>query len=160
LYSYDKIWDPQLASEAEKEGQDIAGYLQQDPKIDLCKTEFLMKLLHENSYNVERAAADARKVQGFRGTYKLDKQRELEDDWCANKDGKCIYADDEHTLVVCDGCGRAYHLECVRLDSIPSGQWFCPVCHQHFAGLSSNIPGVRTRMGKVSLRSSGTPSKP
>lgn len=142
------------------EGQNITNYLQTESKIDLCKSEFLMKLLHENDYNVERARVDMNKVQRFRGTFKLNKQRELEDDWCAHKDGKCMYADDEHTLVVCDGCGRAYHLECVRLDAVPSGRWYCPVCHQHFTGLSSTLPGVKTRKAKAYLRTSATLSKP
>lgn len=157
---YDKVWDPILAAAAEKEGQDIAGYLHIESKnLELSKTEFLMKLLHENNYNIERAEADARKVQNFRGSYKLDKHRELEDDWCSYKDGKCVYADDEHMLVVCDGCGRAYHLECARLDSIPSGKWFCPVCDQHFTSVSSEISGVKTRKEKALLHFSTTSSK-
>ncbi|KAG7364751.1 PHD-finger domain containing protein [Nitzschia inconspicua] len=131
MSGFDKIWDPDVAAAAENEGQDITGYLRNVPRMPLYKTEFLMKLLHENHYDVERATDDAKKVEQFREIYKLDNQRELEDDWCTYQDGKCKFADDEHTLVVCDGCGRAYHLECVELDSVPSGQWFCPVCHGH-----------------------------
>jgi hypothetical protein len=139
------LWDPKLAESAEKLGQDITGYLQGEERIDLCKTEFLMKILHENNYDVQRATNDMNRMQRFRGTYKLNKQRELEDDWCAYQDGKCKYADDEHTLVVCDGCGRAYHLDCASLDSVPSGEWFCPVCHQHFGSITNLAPGDRTR---------------
>jgi hypothetical protein len=148
---YDKIWDPKRAESAERKGQNISGYLQKEDNVDLCKTEFLMKLLHENDYDVERATNDVKKVQRFRGSYKLNKQRELEDDWCAYQDGKCIYSDDEHTLVVCDGCGRAYHLDCAKLDAVPSGDWFCPICHQHFEFVSNTTTGVTTKKSKVSL---------
>ena len=31
-------------------------------------------------------------------------------------------------MLVCDGCGCGGHLSCVRLDAVPEGDWFCPLC--------------------------------
>lgn len=43
-------------------------------------------------------------------------------------------------LLLCDGCPAVYHPRCCGLRSVPSGDWFCPVCsdgrtpsHQHRA---------------------------
>lgn len=31
-------------------------------------------------------------------------------------------------LLCCDGCNCAFHMACVNLESLPQGDWFCPVC--------------------------------
>ena len=33
-------------------------------------------------------------------------------------------------LILCDGCDAPYHLHCLvpKLDEVPSGDWYCPVC--------------------------------
>jgi len=31
-------------------------------------------------------------------------------------------------IVCCDECPMGYHLQCIGLPSIPSGEWFCPAC--------------------------------
>lgn len=28
-------------------------------------------------------------------------------------------------LILCDNCSRAFHLECLKLDTIPEGKWYC-----------------------------------
>ncbi len=40
----------------------------------------------------------------------------------------------EGSLILCEGCPSAYHLECLSppLDKVPDGQWFCPECKQTF----------------------------
>ncbi len=42
----------------------------------------------------------------------------------------CGSAEDESTIVLCDGCPHAYHLACLTpaLSSVPAGDWHCPTC--------------------------------
>ena len=47
------LWDPKLATEAEQNGQDIAGFLKGNH--DLGKHDLLHSILHKNNYNVAAA---------------------------------------------------------------------------------------------------------
>ena len=43
----------------------------------------------------------------------------------------CGSAGDAENMLLCDGCtSGAYHIYCLhpRLDAIPQGDWFCPIC--------------------------------
>jgi hypothetical protein len=45
-------------------------------------------------------------------------------------DGSCYVCglDDEVDGLLCDGCHRVYHMHCLRLETVPKGDWFCPGC--------------------------------
>lgn len=60
-----------------------------------------------------------------RGSYLRQKKRWEQSDECE----KC---GDGGDLLCCDGCIRAYHLECVDppLEEVPEGEWFCPKCQE------------------------------
>lgn len=43
----------------------------------------------------------------------------------------CGEFDREDRMLLCDGCDRGFHLECLNppLDAVPEvEQWFCPTC--------------------------------
>ena len=42
----------------------------------------------------------------------------------------CCLCEDGGLLIICDGqCLRSFHLQCLGLDSMPSGnRWLCPDC--------------------------------
>jgi hypothetical protein len=63
LVRYDAIWDPVLADAAEKEGQDIEGFLGRSMK--LAEREMRMKLLHSCGYQVNLATEEYRRLQMF-----------------------------------------------------------------------------------------------
>lgn len=44
----------------------------------------------------------------------------------------CHLCDREDRLLLCDGCDRGYHLECLTppLSRVPVDEWFCPQCEQ------------------------------
>jgi len=46
-------------------------------------------------------------------------------DW---NDDLCRICSDGGELICCEGCPASFHKECVGLDAIPEGDWFCPTC--------------------------------
>jgi PHD and RING finger domain-containing protein 1 len=58
---------------------------------------------------------------------KLENEAETEDFTYCEVCGAC---DREDTLLLCDGCDRGYHCECLTpaLQRIPEDQWFCAAC--------------------------------
>lgn len=47
-----------------------------------------------------------------------------------DSDDECFVCGGDGSLIVCDNreCGRAYHVACAGLATIPSGDWTCPGC--------------------------------
>lgn len=58
---------------------------------------------------------------------KLENEAETEDFTYCQVCGAC---DREDTLLLCDGCDRGYHCECLNppLARVPEDQWFCAAC--------------------------------
>jgi hypothetical protein len=55
------LWDPNLAEEAERRGEDISGFL--EGEHELCKQELLFSILHKNDYRVDAARMDFERMQ-------------------------------------------------------------------------------------------------
>ena len=36
--------------------------------------------------------------------------------------------DDERVTLLCDGCDRAFHLQCLSMTVVPEGDWYCVAC--------------------------------
>lgn len=47
-------------------------------------------------------------------------------------DDLCSICADGGNLLLCDGCPRAFHMECASLPSIPRGKWYCKYCQNMF----------------------------
>ena len=41
---------------------------------------------------------------------------------------ECGGGHDEELILLCDSCNSGYHTYCVGLNSVPAGDWYCPVC--------------------------------
>jgi hypothetical protein len=57
----------------------------------------------------------------------------------------CGMVDREETMLLCDGCGQGYHMQCLSpsLKAIPKGDWFCETCKLSrvaSAGTKSEVP--------------------
>ena len=40
----------------------------------------------------------------------------------------CCYGDNEAHLLLCDGCDRGFHIECLNMPRVPDDDWFCARC--------------------------------
>ncbi|KAF8395308.1 hypothetical protein HHK36_019251 [Tetracentron sinense] len=49
-----------------------------------------------------------------------------------DNDDLCTICADGGDLLLCDGCPRAFHQDCVSLSSIPRGTWYCKYCQNMF----------------------------
>lgn len=47
-------------------------------------------------------------------------------------DDLCSICRDAGDLLCCDGCPRAFHIECIPLSSIPQDKWYCRYCEDMF----------------------------
>jgi hypothetical protein len=48
----------------------------------------------------------------------------------------CGMPDREESMLLCDGCGQGYHMQCLSppLKTIPKGDWFCETCKLNLVG--------------------------
>jgi hypothetical protein len=65
----------------------------------------------------------------------------------------CRTQDDDHQLLICDGCEAAVHTYCIGLDEIPESDWFCDVCQVARSQASSPSPISRAASGPRAIRS-------
>ncbi|XP_045803126.1 uncharacterized protein LOC123896792 [Trifolium pratense] len=56
----------------------------------------------------------------------------------SDNDDLCSICQDGGDLLCCDGCPRAFHIDCVPLPCIPSGTWYCKYCQNNFQ-MESNV---------------------
>lgn len=70
------LWDPKLAEEAERRGEDISGFLEGDQ--ELCKQDLLFSILHKNDYKVAAARMDLEKMQRQDNAFSSSKLNEDE----------------------------------------------------------------------------------
>ncbi|CAA0838251.1 PHD finger transcription factor- putative [Striga hermonthica] len=52
-------------------------------------------------------------------------------------DDFCSICHDGGELVLCDRCPSSFHTECIGLQDVPDGDWFCPSCCCRICGLST-----------------------
>ena len=64
----------------------------------------------------------------------------------------CADPSEDEPILLCDGCDLGFHLHCVRLDSVPEGDWFCPGC-----STSSSSSSVAVTSSATTFTTSSTP---
>ena len=61
-----------------------------------------------------------------------DRNRQAEEEEDLTYCEVCDQCDREDRLLLCDGCDKGFHLECLTppLQEVPVNEWFCPECAQ------------------------------
>ena len=82
----------------------------------------------------------------YYNTYKITSEYSKLKDITKDESDVCMVCNDGGTLIVCDGCGGAYHKECIDppLEEIPEGMWHCPQCT---SGDDKSIPAYEVKRG-------------
>eukprot|EP00741_Cyanophora_paradoxa_P023825 tig00021623_g23013.t1 len=60
-----------------------------------------------------------------------------EDGEASDHEANCCVCGEGGELLCCDKCPKVYHIACLQIESVPEGDWLCPVCVRH--------PGPRPR---------------
>mmetsp|Transcript_8834 Transcript_8834/g.21038 ORF Transcript_8834/g.21038 Transcript_8834/m.21038 type:complete len:201 (-) Transcript_8834:218-820(-) len=108
---------------------------------------------HGTLHSDDESSADNYFVHGVRGRgpgdYESDGFLVLEDD--DDDDdmsvNECDVCGKEGELLICDGgdhadgCGRGFHVACVGLESIPSGDWICTSCSEPLGHKTQGLRG-------------------
>ncbi|KAF8721422.1 hypothetical protein HU200_023135 [Digitaria exilis] len=55
-------------------------------------------------------------------------------------DSICSVCHDGGEILLCDSCPSSYHHDCVGLEAIPEGSWYCPSCRCSVCNLSDYDP--------------------
>ena len=64
------------------------------------------------------------KLHGDFYRHKMSKSESSSETYCLI----CNSGHDEHVLLLCDGCDRAFHTYCINLKNVPRWSWYCNGC--------------------------------
>ncbi|PIA43573.1 hypothetical protein AQUCO_01900163v1 [Aquilegia coerulea] len=67
-----------------------------------------------------------------------------------DNDDLCSICAEFGDLLLCDGCPRAFHKDCIGRLSVPRGKWYCPYCHNLYNDQSCAHNANAKAAGRVS----------
>ncbi|XP_052109267.1 uncharacterized protein LOC127744202 [Arachis duranensis] len=67
----------------------------------------------------------------------------------SENDDLCSICEDGGDLLCCDGCPRAFHIDCVPLPCIPTGTWYCKYCQNLYGEHNVNAQAKDRRCVRV-----------
>lgn len=112
--------EEQQPSEEEDEEYNSDDYLPDNKKVDELDEDDLYEKEDED-YTPRRSAKTVAKRRG-----QLTEDLQTPSSACC----VCSKTDRPESLLLCDDCDDAYHLECLKpiLLAVPDGDWYCPLC--------------------------------
>lgn len=131
-----------------------------------CDHSFCAPCIDEWSKNVQTCPIDRKPFTSIRirsryenGTFLREtaveaKQCEPESEFDYTNCEICNSADREESMLLCDGCDKGYHMECLDppLTEIPEGSWYCDNCFESESNASDEdisqlIEDMETEVG-------------
>ena len=109
------IGDPEEESDAEESDDDKCEICGEGGDLLIC--DGCEKTYHTKCVNLSEIP---------KGDWFCPTCQSKDDD--AADDDECEICGDGGDLLICDGCEKSYHPQCVDLKEIPEGDWFCPKC--------------------------------
>ena len=91
----------------------------------------LIYSMEERKEVYERLLVEAEK-KGGNNDEEEDEEEETQQDTDKYNCSLCAHDDDSETTLLCDGCNRGYHMQCLLppLSEVPKDKWFCPLCNK------------------------------
>jgi hypothetical protein len=118
--------DERPSSDDDEDEYNSDDYLPDKNKFDEFDEENLLEEIEDDDEYVPRRSAKT--VAKRRGQMSNDNVEEMStpSSACCT----CSKTDRPESLLLCDDCDDAYHLECLTpaLLSVPDGNWYCPLC--------------------------------
>ena len=68
---------------------------------------------------------------------------------------KVCKIDNDEDNVICDSCDEVFHLMCVGMQGLPTGDWHCESCLSDETASSTSVSGTNKRKRKLSVTSKG-----
>jgi hypothetical protein len=111
-------------SEEEDDDYNSDDYLPDNKQIDELEGEDLYEE-EDDEYVPRRSAKTVAKRRGQMNENNNEDLQSPSSACCV-----CSKTDRPESLLLCDDCDDAYHLECLKpiLLSVPDGDWYCPLC--------------------------------
>ncbi|CAF1440883.1 unnamed protein product [Rotaria sp. Silwood1] len=120
----------QPSEEEDEDDYDSNDYLPDKKQIDELNDEDLLEEEeNDDEFVPRRSAKTVAKRRGQMNGNNIDDIPTSSSSCCV-----CSKTDRPESLLLCDDCDDAYHLECLKpiLLSVPDGDWYCPLCeHKH-----------------------------
>ncbi|CAL1296573.1 unnamed protein product [Larinioides sclopetarius] len=132
---------------------------------DSCDHKFCLECLHKWTKHGNFCPVDRQKFKNI-----ISGNEVIQIKYKRKKRGRTLYdvsalcevckdsKEDCDTLLLCDSCDLGYHLICLNppLQSIPHGNWYCPVCQE----VGKKLKSQKTKhSGKMLLNKTSTNSK-
>ncbi|CAF4475331.1 unnamed protein product, partial [Rotaria sp. Silwood2] len=116
--------DEHQPSEEDEDDYDSDDYLPDKKKIDELNDDDLLEE-EDDEFVPRRSAKTVAKRSGQMNEDNTDDIPTSSSSCCV-----CSKTDRPESLLLCDDCDDAYHLECLKpiLLSVPDGDWYCPLC--------------------------------
>lgn len=116
--------DEHQPSEEEEDDYNTDDYLPEKDQVDELNDEDLFE--QEDDDDDEFVPRRSAKTVAKRRGQMIENNVEPASSACC----VCSKTDRPESLLLCDDCDDAYHLECLRpiLLAVPDGDWYCPLC--------------------------------
>jgi hypothetical protein len=104
----------------------------------------LLRLVTEKYAKENRVVLKDSSKSETRRSFRLEKLNQIKKEVQKTQDVNCYICGDFGLVACCDRCPKVAHLECLKVQELPEGEWSCPVCIEKM----NNVRVTRSRQLK------------